>query len=100
MALYFTYVLLGKRVYLLFNGSYYLVVCPVIQTRLSIFGRDFSVTLVSRRSRHFAGTRYDHNLIRALMDEEFIMIISIFKCPFLVKPCIFEKFSSGEHSIE
>lgn len=28
------------------------------QTRLSIFGRDFSVTLVSRRSRHFAGTRY------------------------------------------
>ncbi|KAA3484422.1 phosphoinositide phosphatase SAC1 isoform X2 [Gossypium australe] len=25
--------------------------------RLSIFGRDFSVTLVSRRSRHFAGTR-------------------------------------------
>ncbi|XP_074360306.1 phosphatidylinositol-3-phosphatase SAC1-like [Apium graveolens] len=28
------------------------------QTRLSVFGRDFSVTLVSRRSRHFAGTRY------------------------------------------
>ncbi|KAK9929771.1 hypothetical protein M0R45_026854 [Rubus argutus] len=28
------------------------------QTRLSIFGRDFSVSLVSRRSRHFAGTRY------------------------------------------
>ncbi|KAJ8759539.1 hypothetical protein K2173_007159 [Erythroxylum novogranatense] len=28
------------------------------QARLSIFGRDFSVTLVSRRSRHFAGTRY------------------------------------------
>ncbi|XVF63323.1 hypothetical protein PTKIN_Ptkin09bG0078700 [Pterospermum kingtungense] len=28
------------------------------QIRLSIFGRDFSVTLVSRRSRHFAGTRY------------------------------------------
>ncbi|KAM3759471.1 hypothetical protein ACB098_01G122700 [Castanea mollissima] len=27
------------------------------QTRLSIFGRDFSVSLVSRRSRHFAGTR-------------------------------------------
>ncbi|MBA0854688.1 hypothetical protein Goshw_003696 [Gossypium schwendimanii] len=27
------------------------------QIRLSIFGRDFSVTLVSRRSRHFAGTR-------------------------------------------
>ncbi|KAE9446385.1 hypothetical protein C3L33_21717, partial [Rhododendron williamsianum] len=25
--------------------------------RLSIFGRDFSVSLVSRRSRHFAGTR-------------------------------------------
>ncbi|XP_028792327.1 phosphoinositide phosphatase SAC1 isoform X2 [Neltuma alba] len=28
------------------------------QMRLSIFGRDFSVCLVSRRSRHFAGTRY------------------------------------------
>ncbi|KAK3000878.1 hypothetical protein RJ639_020432 [Escallonia herrerae] len=28
-----------------------------IQTRLSIFGRDFSVSLISRRSRHFAGTR-------------------------------------------
>ncbi|KAK3028096.1 hypothetical protein RJ639_039790 [Escallonia herrerae] len=26
-------------------------------TRLSIFGRDFSVSLISRRSRHFAGTR-------------------------------------------
>ncbi|XP_042491658.1 phosphatidylinositol-3-phosphatase SAC1 isoform X1 [Macadamia integrifolia] len=28
------------------------------QIRLSIFGREFSVALVSRRSRHFAGTRY------------------------------------------
>ncbi|GAB2271914.1 Phosphoinositide phosphatase sac1 [Dionaea muscipula] len=28
------------------------------QIRMSIIGRDFSVTLVSRRSRHFAGTRY------------------------------------------
>lgn len=28
------------------------------QIRLSIFGRDFSVSLVSRRSRHFAGTRH------------------------------------------
>lgn len=28
------------------------------QIRMSIFGRDFSVTLISRRSRHFAGTRY------------------------------------------
>ncbi|KAM7461212.1 hypothetical protein LguiA_029333 [Lonicera macranthoides] len=28
------------------------------QIMLSIFGRDFSVSLVSRRSRHFAGTRY------------------------------------------
>ncbi|KAK1287335.1 Phosphoinositide phosphatase SAC1 [Acorus calamus] len=28
------------------------------QVRLSIFGRVFSVTLISRRSRHFAGTRY------------------------------------------
>ncbi|EXC01089.1 Polyphosphoinositide phosphatase [Morus notabilis] len=26
--------------------------------RLSVFGRDFSVSLVARRSRHFAGTRY------------------------------------------
>ncbi|KAJ4701195.1 Phosphoinositide phosphatase family protein [Melia azedarach] len=28
------------------------------QVRPSIFGRDFSVALISRRSRHFAGTRY------------------------------------------
>ncbi|KAL1224472.1 Phosphatidylinositol-3-phosphatase SAC1 [Cardamine amara subsp. amara] len=28
------------------------------QIRLSIYGRDFSVTVISRRSRHFAGTRY------------------------------------------
>ncbi|KAK4741049.1 hypothetical protein SAY87_024637 [Trapa incisa] len=28
------------------------------QIRLSIFGKDFSVILISRRSRHFAGTRY------------------------------------------
>ncbi|KDP42390.1 hypothetical protein JCGZ_02447 [Jatropha curcas] len=28
------------------------------QVKLSIFGRDFSVALISRRSRHFAGTRY------------------------------------------
>ncbi|KAL8138321.1 hypothetical protein V2J09_004322 [Rumex salicifolius] len=28
------------------------------QVRMSIFGRDFSVALISRRSRHFAGTRY------------------------------------------
>lgn len=34
------------------------------QARLSIFGRDFSVSLVSRRSRHFAGTR------EGLMEEE------------------------------
>ncbi|KOM56189.1 hypothetical protein LR48_Vigan10g208100 [Vigna angularis] len=30
----------------------------VAKSRLSIFGRDFSVSLISRRSRHFAGTRY------------------------------------------
>lgn len=29
------------------------------QVRLSIFGRDFSVSLISRRSRHFAGTRIE-----------------------------------------
>ncbi|KAG0560065.1 hypothetical protein KC19_10G151800 [Ceratodon purpureus] len=28
------------------------------QTRLSIFGRIFAITLIARRSRHFAGTRY------------------------------------------
>ncbi|KAG0500949.1 hypothetical protein HPP92_001021 [Vanilla planifolia] len=28
------------------------------QIRLTMFGRDFSVALISRRSRHFAGTRY------------------------------------------
>ncbi|KAJ3681440.1 hypothetical protein LUZ60_015929 [Juncus effusus] len=28
------------------------------QVKLAIFGREFSVVLISRRSRHFAGTRY------------------------------------------
>ncbi|CAN6475704.1 unnamed protein product [Victoria cruziana] len=28
------------------------------QVRLSIFGREFGICLISRRSRHFAGTRY------------------------------------------
>ncbi|KAI9120557.1 hypothetical protein K1719_007590 [Acacia pycnantha] len=28
------------------------------QARLSIFGKDFSISLISRRSRYFAGTRY------------------------------------------
>ncbi|XP_028761182.1 phosphoinositide phosphatase SAC1-like [Neltuma alba] len=28
------------------------------QARLSIFGREFSISLISRRSRYFAGTRY------------------------------------------
>ncbi|CAL9199062.1 unnamed protein product [Musa hybrid cultivar] len=28
------------------------------QAKLSIFGRDFMLTLIARRSRHFAGTRY------------------------------------------
>ncbi|CAA6668284.1 unnamed protein product [Spirodela intermedia] len=28
------------------------------QARLSVFGREFSIVLISRRSRHFAGTRY------------------------------------------
>ncbi|KAI7739861.1 hypothetical protein M8C21_020872 [Ambrosia artemisiifolia] len=28
------------------------------QVRLSVFGRDFSIALLSKRSRHFAGTRY------------------------------------------
>ena len=37
--------------------SDYLLIYPIVQIRLSIYGRDFSVTLVSRRSRHFAGTR-------------------------------------------
>ncbi|MBA0745455.1 hypothetical protein Gogos_008030 [Gossypium gossypioides] len=28
------------------------------QVKLSVFGRDFCLTLISRRSRHYAGTRY------------------------------------------
>ncbi|KAF9601445.1 hypothetical protein IFM89_020212 [Coptis chinensis] len=36
------------------------------QVMLSIFGREFSVCLISRRSRHFAGTRY---LKRGLNDR-------------------------------
>ncbi|CAN4119701.1 unnamed protein product [Withania somnifera] len=50
------------------------------QTRLSIFGRDFSVSLVSRRSRHFAGTRYlkrgvnDHGRVANDVETEQIVL--------------------------
>ncbi|GER27529.1 phosphoinositide phosphatase family protein [Striga asiatica] len=50
------------------------------QVRLSIFGRDFSVSLVSRRSRHFAGTRYlkrgvnDHGRVANDVETEQIVI--------------------------
>ncbi|CAI9106303.1 OLC1v1005431C2 [Oldenlandia corymbosa var. corymbosa] len=50
------------------------------QTRLSIFGRDFSVTLISRRSRHFAGTRYlkrgvnDHGRVANDVETEQIVL--------------------------
>ncbi|CAF1927724.1 unnamed protein product [Brassica napus] len=41
------------------NQQHYLGILSRVKTiRGSIYGRDFSVTLVSRRSRHFAGTRY------------------------------------------
>ncbi|KAK7835515.1 phosphoinositide phosphatase sac1 [Quercus suber] len=38
-------------------------------TRLSIFGRDFSVSLVSRRSRHFAGTRVCSSACSKIVEE-------------------------------
>ncbi|KAL1533835.1 Phosphoinositide phosphatase sac1, variant 2 [Salvia divinorum] len=50
------------------------------QVRLSIFGRDFSVTLVSRRSRHFAGTRYlkrgvnDHGRVANDVETEQVVL--------------------------
>ncbi|KAH6765123.1 Phosphoinositide phosphatase family protein [Perilla frutescens var. frutescens] len=50
------------------------------QVRLSIFGRDFSVTLLSRRSRHFAGTRYlkrgvnDHGRVANDVETEQIVL--------------------------
>ncbi|GFP81397.1 phosphoinositide phosphatase sac1 [Phtheirospermum japonicum] len=50
------------------------------QVRLSIFGRDFSVSLVSRRSRHFAGTRYlkrgvnDHGRVANDVETEQIVL--------------------------
>ncbi|EPS69498.1 hypothetical protein M569_05268, partial [Genlisea aurea] len=50
------------------------------QLRLSIFGRDFSVTLISRRSRHFAGTRYlkrgvnDHGRVANDVETEQIVL--------------------------
>lgn len=50
------------------------------QVRLSIFGRDFSVALVSRRSRHFAGTRYlkrgvnDHGRVANDVETEQIVL--------------------------
>ncbi|KAL8482512.1 hypothetical protein ACS0TY_027995 [Phlomoides rotata] len=50
------------------------------QVRLSVFGRDFSVSLISRRSRHFAGTRYlkrgvnDHGRVANDVETEQIII--------------------------
>ncbi|XP_051139563.1 phosphatidylinositol-3-phosphatase SAC1 isoform X1 [Andrographis paniculata] len=50
------------------------------QVRLSVFGRDFSVSLVSRRSRHFAGTRYlkrgvnDHGRVANDVETEQIVL--------------------------
>ncbi|XP_022875965.1 phosphoinositide phosphatase SAC1 isoform X1 [Olea europaea var. sylvestris] len=50
------------------------------QVRLSIFGRDFSIALVSRRSRHFAGTRYlkrgvnDHGRVANDVETEQIVL--------------------------
>ncbi|KAL3513411.1 hypothetical protein ACH5RR_026128 [Cinchona calisaya] len=50
------------------------------QIRLSIFGRDFSVSLISRRSRHFAGTRYlkrgvnDHGRVANDVETEQIVL--------------------------
>ncbi|VFR00828.1 unnamed protein product [Cuscuta campestris] len=50
------------------------------QVRLSIFGRDFNVSLISRRSRHFAGTRYlkrgvnDHGRVANDVETEQIVL--------------------------
>ncbi|XP_075494550.1 phosphatidylinositol-3-phosphatase SAC1-like isoform X1 [Primulina tabacum] len=50
------------------------------QVRLSIFGRDICVSLVSRRSRHFAGTRYlkrgvnDHGRVANDVETEQIVL--------------------------
>lgn len=50
------------------------------QSRLSIFGKDFSVSLISRRSRHFAGTRYlkrgvnDHGRVANDVETEQIVL--------------------------
>ncbi|XP_019181071.1 PREDICTED: phosphoinositide phosphatase SAC1 isoform X2 [Ipomoea nil] len=50
------------------------------QVRLSIFGREFSVSLISRRSRHFAGTRYlkrgvnDHGRVANDVETEQIVL--------------------------
>lgn len=35
-----------------------MVSCFNIQVNLSVSGRDFKLTLIARRSRHFAGTRF------------------------------------------
>ncbi|XP_072990700.1 phosphatidylinositol-3-phosphatase SAC1 [Typha latifolia] len=50
------------------------------QVKLSIFGREFSVGLISRRSRHFAGTRYlkrgvnDHGKVANDVETEQIIL--------------------------
>ncbi|CAL5414317.1 unnamed protein product [Camellia sinensis] len=43
---------------------------PHHRHRLSVFGRDFSVSLISRRSRHFAGTRWDEEGLGESLQKE------------------------------
>ncbi|XP_042426608.1 phosphatidylinositol-3-phosphatase SAC1-like isoform X2 [Zingiber officinale] len=45
------------------------------QIKLSIFGREFSVILISRRSRHFAGTRGVNDCGRVANDVEIEQIV-------------------------
>lgn len=40
------------------KSNCYLKTLCYMQTRLSIYGRIFVITLIARRSRHFAGTRW------------------------------------------
>lgn len=42
------------------SGRIILFYVLVFQVKLSVSGRDLNVTLIARRSRHYAGTRFGH----------------------------------------
>lgn len=56
---YFTYIcsIFGKFEVII------MIYSSISQVDLSICGKDFKFTLIARRSRHYAGTRFEHSLL-------------------------------------